>query len=94
MTLLWDFNLYTRDGLWVQSSLLILLAQLGIVLWGSIAWIENRAQSDKAGFQRTAALSAGIFLLAFVLRWALPTHALLHENRHGSLFDPWPPFNG
>ena len=67
---------------YVPTSMYLSLACLAAALI-LVPWSLRRLLRQGAFDRREALIVLGFVLVAFALRWFLPEHVLIHENRHG-----------
>lgn len=68
------------------------LLALAAVAWVSLFFVAQDLYRDRARLdRRDLAAVLGLFLAAVALRWTLPLHLPIHENKHGYLVQPYLP---
>jgi len=76
-----------------RLSVYFLFGQIAVAWLAAFCAAQDVVRAAGARIRAAAAASLGLFSLALVVRWVLPVHALMHENRHGYQFSTLPPFN-
>ena len=76
-----------------------LLAEVAILALTAGAWLSLALVAQDVARRRLriewldALLAASLFGIAFALRWWLPIHTTIHENKHGLEIDPYLPLD-
>jgi hypothetical protein len=75
---------------WCLGAVLALAAGAWVSLWLTAQdLVRLRRRIDP----RDVAAVVGLFAAALAVRWILPAHTLIHENKHGYVYDPYLPLD-